>query len=243
MKIDFQKTVKIEELAGLVSKRGGTTWASLWQVFYYTRLFKYVHRQHYPQIKIFYNKICTDKNLRKLCELEYFRSPREDVYCATNKVLPILKEAGFNTDLLPSESVGLGDINELNNTDVFVQAVKLPHFETLLYPQFKDRTSGKPYLKPDALLVQKYADKRRYKLTFLEIEAKKPGWQNYVENKRDNYLRLAQDINFYHYWTSVCPLLGLPKPDISSLYFSVCLIGNIAHKFGSGFRCIPPFTA
>lgn len=236
MKIENHKTVKIDELAEVISGSEGATWSSLWQVFYYTRLFKYVHKSHYYKIKGMYKKVTTDRSLKLLCELGYFKNVSEQVYTAKDKVLPILQAAGFVTETLPSESKGKGYINELNNTDIFIQAVKLPHFETLLYPQFKDPKSKELYLKPDALLVQVNRNKRMYKLTFLEIEAKKSDWGNYIDKKHKKYLRLAKDIGFYDYWSSVCPYFGIPKPDIETLGFSVCFIGSISKSFGYGFR-------
>jgi hypothetical protein len=234
MRIDYKKVVKVDELADLVPRKAGATWSALWQVFYYTRLFKYIHRSHYPQIKVSYNKICTDRNLLKLCQLGYFRSPQPDIYCATKKVLPILKEAGFNTNILPPESIGTGNINEIHNTDVFVQVTKLPGFYTLLYYNFN-------YLVPDALMVQLDKENKRYKLTFLEIEAKKPDWQNYIEQKRENYLKLARDVRFFEYWSKTCSLLNLPQPLISTLKFSVYFICRINRNFGKGFKFIEHF--
>lgn len=235
MKIEYKKVVKIDELSHIVRHKYGATFSQLWQVFYYTRLFKYMTYAHYVQIKTAYNKICTEKNMNDLCQLEYIKSPQKGVYCATDKVLPILKEAGFRTEILPSEPVGKGDVNELNNTDIFVKLVKLPTFEMLLYPQFKDTETNKSYIIPDALLVQKHEAKRMYKLTFFEIEANKPNWETYIEKKRSNYIRLSKDIGFYNYWASICPHLGLPEPDINNLGFSVRFIGTIAKDFGYGF--------
>lgn len=236
MRIEHKKVVKVDELAHLIPTKAGATFSQLWQVFYYTRLLKYVTYDHYIHIKRSFNKICTYKKLQELCRLGYLKSPRHEVYCATDKVLPILKEAGFITETLPAQPTGTGDINEINNTTVFIQALKLEYFYTLLYPQFREMPDSSPYLIPDALLIQKDLENKLYKLTFLEVELKKPDWDNYLENKRDNYLRLAKDINFYHYWASVCPLLGFPPPDVSTLGFSVCFVGNITKDFGEGFR-------
>lgn len=190
----------------------------MWQIFYYTRLFKYVHRQHYPKIKPAYNKICTAKNLKKLCTLGYFKSPQKDIYCATNKVLPILKETGdFPVDTLPNEVEGKGSINELNNTEVFIDLLKQERYYTLLYCDFG-------YIIPDALMVQLDKENKRYKLTFLEIEAHKPDWDNYIEGKKKNYLKLAKDIQFFNYWEKICPLLDLPQPKIETLKFNYKII-------------------
>jgi hypothetical protein len=236
MKIETSRTVKIEELTPIIPFEAGGTWNMLWQVFYYTRLFKYIHKRQYKEIKYSYIKICTHDKLHKLCELGYLDSPQKDIFTATNKVLPILEEAGYNTSILPPEAEGTGSINVINNTQVFIQALSIPHVEAFLFPQFKDTISGLPYLIPDALLVQIHREKKRYKLTFLEIEAeKKLDWNQYVEKKKDNYMRLSQDINFYKYWSLICPKLGLPIPDIQTLGFSVCFVGNITKDFGKAF--------
>lgn len=232
MRIENQKTVKDDVLAKLIPFDAGATFSQLWQIFYFTRLFKYVHRKHYPMIKPAFNKICTDKNLKKLCELGYFKSPQKDIYCATDKVLPFLRETGkYPVDILPKESEGKGSINELNNTNAFVQLYRKEKFSTLLYFDFD-------YLRPDALMVEKDKVNRKYKLTFLEIEAQKPDWVNYITQKKDKYLRLAKDIRFYNYWCEICPHLEFPKPNINELSFSVLLVGKIKIDFGKGFSFI-----
>lgn len=217
LEIENKKIVKVDELAELIPFRAGATFSQLWQIFYYTRLLKYVHRQHYPQIKLAYNKICTSKNLTKLCELGYFKSPQKDIYCATNKVISILKAADFNTEILPPEPVGKGDINELNNTKVLISLMKQEYFYTFLYPNFN-------YLIPDALMVLLDKEKQRYKLVFIEVERQKPNWTDWIENKKLNYLKLASDALFYAKWQEYCKILKLPKPNISTLKFSYKII-------------------
>ena len=226
MRIEIKKTLKIDELAHLIPFKQGATFSQLWQIFYYTRLFKYIHYRNYSQIKKSFNKICTYKKLQELCDLGYFKSPKHEVYCATNKVLPILKEAGYITDTLPSEPIGKGDINELNNTETFIKIIKQPYFYTLLYPNFK-------YLIPDALLVLK--NENKYKLTFIEVEQKKPDWERWIQKKRENYLKLAKDIQFYEYWKSICKLLNFSIPSLTDLKFNVLIYGNIKYDFGKGF--------
>lgn len=235
MRIEQKKIVKIDELAHIVPRKGGATFSQLWQIFFYTRLFKYVHRQQYSRIKTAYNKICTKDNLQTLCEMEYLKSPRADIYCATDKVLPILKAAGFPTELLPPESRGFGDINELNNTDVFIQLPKLEHFYTLLYPSFR-------YLLPDALLVQLDRENSKYKLTFIEAEAKKPKWSDYIEDKRNKYLHLARGTDFYNYWKDKAPKLDIPVPANVDLKFSVTFVCSIQKDFGKGFNFVKSIT-
>ena len=182
-------------------------------------------------IKPAYKKIATYKNLQELCHLDYLFSPGHEVYCATDKVLPILQAAGYNTALLPSKPTGTGNINELNNTDVFIRLTKSEHFYVLLYPQFG-------YIIPDALLVQLDKDNRRYKLTFIEVEAKKPNWEDYIEVKRGNYLKLSQDIEVYNEWKRCCVKLLLPVPAVNDFCFSVSFYGSIKKDFGEHFNFI-----
>jgi hypothetical protein len=207
LRVEFRKVVKVDELAHLIPYKAGATFSQLWQIFYYTRLFKYVKYHHYAQIKTSFNKICTYDKLKDLCNLGYFKSPQEGVYCATDKVLPILKEAGFIIETLPAEPVGKGDINELNNTEVFISLLKQQYFYTFLFPNFG-------YLIPDALMVLLDNENRKYKLTFVEVEAEKPDWKNYIENKENNYLKLAKDMQFYEKWKEYCKLLNLPEPSL-----------------------------
>jgi hypothetical protein len=229
LQIEYKKIVKVDELAQLIPFRAGATFSQLWQVFYYTRLFKYMHRKYYPQIKTAFNKICTDKNLKILCDLGYFKNPQKDIYRATNKVLPILKEAGFPVNVLPDEPVGNGDINELNNTESFIKLIKLPYFYTLLYPNFR-------YLIPDALMVQNNVEMKKYKLTFIEIESKKPDWENYIKLKQENYFRLSKDFLVYKKWCEYCELLKIEKPQLNDFKFSVLFICDRQLDLGKGFR-------
>ena len=221
MRVEYKKVVKIDELAHIIPMNAGASYGLLWRIFYTTRLLKYVHIKQFGKIAKSFNKICTYKKLKQLCELGYLKSPQEAVYCATDKVMPILKEYGYLTDVLPAESEGKGDLNELNNTEAFIQQLKIPYFMTLLYPQFG---KPKPYLIPDALLVQQDKDNRKYKLTFLEVERKKPEWDQYINRKLDNYRFLASDIEFFNTWSKFCELLSLPKPNIHKTKFNVQII-------------------
>ena len=126
MKVENKRVVKVDELAHLIPFKQGATFSQLWQIFFYTRLFKYIHYKNYSQIKRSFNKICTFSKLQQLCELGYLISPQAGVYCATNKVLPILKEVGYVIDTLPPVPLGKGDINELSNTEAFIEIIKQP---------------------------------------------------------------------------------------------------------------------
>jgi hypothetical protein len=227
------ETVKAEINAILPKDKKNHSFKIVWDLFYYTRLFKYVHVSQYRKIRARFSYITAQAKMDYLCELGYMMRFKDGVYSAKDKVIPILKEMGYLTEILPPEPRGFGDTNELKNTVTFIQALKVPHFSTLLYPCFGKQ---KTYLIPDALMVLKDEENRRYKLTFLEVEAEKPQWNsNWIEDKRDNYLKLAATSEFYDYWTDICPLFDFPKPDISELKFSVSFVGNIKKDFGRGF--------
>lgn len=228
MRIEYRKVVKVDELAQIIPMNAGASYGLLWRIFYTTRLLKYVHLKQYGKIAKSFNKICTFKKLKTLCELGYFKSPKENIYCATDKVLPIIKEYGYLTDVLPAEPEGKGDINELNNTEAFIHLLKTPYFLTFLYPQFG---KPKPYLIPDALMVQLNKENRKYKLTFIEVERKKPEWDQYIKSKLENYDYLSQNLDFYNSWSKNCEYLSLPKPKIETLKFDVKIIKDINFTF------------
>jgi len=238
MEIITDKTVKIPELHHLLSKKGGGTWRALYDVFYYTRLFKYVHKSQYIKIKGLLFKVTADWKLKELCERGYLFSPQENVYCATDLAFPILKEAGGYQFPLPEEPKGKGDINELNNTEtlikIFREKKKEETFLTFLYPNFG-------YLVPDALLVELNREERKYKLTFIEVEAKKPEWEDVIKKKKQKYLSLSTDIQFFVKWAEYCELLKLPKPDIQSIKFTVTIFGNLNIDLGKGFNIVRDF--
>jgi len=208
------------ELKHLVNVENRGTWANLWRLFYYTRLFKYIHWKQYKKFNSFMFKLSAKKKLNELCERGYLFSPGDNVYCATKKVDQILQEAKRPEFVLifPTISNGEGYINEINNTDVFIELSKEKDFYTLLYPNFG-------YLRPDALLVEKRDDK--YRLTCLEIEAKKPKWKEYIEEKIVKYEKLSIDIQFYDWWIVQCEKLGFKKPTEEEFKFNYKIIKNV----------------
>ncbi len=196
-------------------------------MLYHIRLLKYVHRSQLKEIDSRYSKICSAKKLSKLVELGLVENTYQEVFVSTPDSLELLKKLGYNTSILPKNFKGDGNINELNNTEVFIQALKLPDFIALLYPNFE-------YLRPDALLIR--GTKENYKLEFIEVEASKSNWNDWLENKRINYLKLAGEKRPFSYWVTQCKLLELPIPDINDFKFSVSVIGTIKKDFGTGFN-------
>ena len=216
-------------LREIIPLDSGGSFKLLWDMLYHIRLLKYFRQSDLKIINSRYAKICSVKKLDKLVELGLLKNTDNNSYVSTQLSLEILKEVGYNTKLVPKNFTGEGSINELNNTAVFIQALKLPDFKTLLYPSFE-------YIKPDALLVR--ANDKGYKLEFLEIEASKTGWDDWLEKKRISYLRLAQDRQVYAYWKDKCYHLGLTAPEIKDFKFSVSFICKLKKDFGTGFNFV-----
>ena len=183
--IDFEM-VKTE----LQTVAHGSSHKKVYTLLYYVALLKYVTREHIKNLEFpGVEKVGTKGKLHTLNNLGYLRSANDTrrIYSATTKTYHLLKVLGHDLRLLPGVPKGTGA--EIYNTDVFVQAIKLPNYYALLYPQFPKE---KPYIIPDALLVLK--EYHRYQLNFLEIEAEKLNWDYYLQTKFDGYKRLAKDM-------------------------------------------------
>jgi len=210
----------------------GRSYESVYQLLYNVALLKYSTQGHLKSIGFpGVEKVATKGKLNTLCEFGYLRLANENlgIYSATAKALHLLKAVGHNLNLLPAVPKGKGF--EIYNTDVFIQAFKLPNYFALLYPQFPKEN---PYIIPDALLVLK--EERRYQLNFLEIEAEKPNWESHLQTKYNGYKRLAKDILAYYYWKAFSGYLKLPCPPVEKFTFRVMIIGSIKKDWGKGFE-------
>jgi hypothetical protein len=232
--MDYESVIKAVE--NDVAKGSGGSYSLFFDMLYDIRLLKYSTPEQLKKLNPRYDKLTGKFN--KYCELGFLKNTHDNVYIATDLIYDSLKVHCKNykksikdINLLPKQSKGLGDINELNNTDVFIQAIKLPDYLALLYPHFPEVPPS--YIEPDALLVLK--NETQYKLVFLEIEAQKPDWENHLYGKSKNYLRLSNDILVFKYWLNKSEILKLPKPDIKTFCFSVWVIGKTKFDFGNGF--------
>jgi hypothetical protein len=160
-------------------------------------------------------KIATKKKLQSLVNLGYLYSP-ENVLVSTDKTLQLLEKVGYNRKLMPPPAKGAGI--DFYNSEAICKLLQHKNYKQFLYPHFE-------YLVPDGLLVLQDGDK--YQLNFIEVEAKKPKWAEYLEGKRINYDRLARDERVYRYWQGVAPHLGLTCPPIEQFKFSVMCIGGL----------------
>lgn len=217
------------ELKPLMS---GGSYENIYQMLYYLALIKYATQVHLKAIGFpGAEKVATKGKLLALCELGYVQLANKTlgIYSAPAKTLQLLGTLGYNLKLLPAVPKGTGA--EIYNTDVFVQALKLPNYYALLFPQFPKEA---PYIIPDALLILK--EERRYQLNFLEIEAEKPNWESHLQTKYDGYKRLAKDIQAYYYWKVYSGYLKLPCPLVEEFKFRVMIIGSITKDWGKGFE-------
>lgn len=231
--LDLCKEAETDFLSIQQKSATNKTLKATYQMLYDMRMLKYVHKDQFVKIRGTYGRISTKKSLGILCEKGWIEARAENVYATSDKTLPVLKAQGLNTEILTRKISGKGMINEIQNTESFIHFMKIKHFHSLLFPVFGIR---KVWLRPDALLVRRDEENKRYKLTFLEIEAQKPDWHNYIERKRLLYLRLARDIEFFNMWQILATKLGFPQPDISTIRFSVYIIGNIQkNNFENGF--------
>lgn len=204
-----------------------------YQMLYDVRMLKYVRKDQFTKIRSKYGHFTSKKSLEYLCQKGWLEMRMDSVYSTADKTLPILKAKGFNTDILPGTISGKGMTNEIQNTDTFIRIMKKEHFKALMYPAFGVQ---KVWLRPDALLILYDKQNKKYKLIFLEVEAKKPDWHDYIEGKLKKYLQLAHDIDFYDKWKSMAEKLEFSVPNISAVKFSVFIIGNIKTNFGTGFK-------
>lgn len=209
------------------------TLKATYQMLYDMRMLKYVHKDQFVKIRSTYGRLTSKKSLLSLCQKGWIEERIENVYATSDKTLPVLKAQGLNIDILTKKISGKGMINEIQNTESFIQFMKIKHFHSLVFPVFGVQ---KVWLRPDALLVRCDEENRKYKLTFLEIEAQKSDWHNHIERKREKYLRLARDIEFYNMWLTLSKKLEFPQPDISTIKFSVYIIGNIQKNFETHFK-------
>jgi hypothetical protein len=228
------------ELSTNFNLSSGLSYQLFFRFFLHLRILKYATPDILKKISGKYDKIATKNNLVKLEELGYIKNTNsieyKNVYIATDKVIPAIESLGINKILLPNKSTGKGDINQIGIADVVADILALDNSMEkyfILYPQFP---KDKPFIKPDALFVEKKTDK--YRLVFLEIEAKKEDWENYVKDKIFNYYDLSKEISVYNYWKKYSKFLNLPCPKVNDFKFSIAFVGTILNYNIDGFSFI-----
>jgi hypothetical protein len=208
----------------------GASLNDMYKLLYHICLLKYSKVEHLSKSFPRAFKVATENKLKSLCSLEIINE-RQGIYTANKLTHTLLKKVkinkrNVNLELLPSLPQGYGGINEINNTDVFVNVLNLDSYYSLLYPSFD-------YVRPDALLVLKKDSK--YKLIFLEIEASKSNMDNWLDGKKYNYLRLAKDITVYNKWCALAKMLNLTVPEPKDFKFTIGIIGKEKKVWGDCF--------
>ena len=198
------------------------------KLVFYTRLFRYVKRDQYKKIDSKFSVISSKDRLQKFVDIGVLEQSN-DIYKATEESTELIIDDGFNKLLLPKIVSGFGNINAINNTEVLIQTKFLSDYRHLCYPNFE-------YVIPDALLIRQQENKIKFQ--FLEIEAKKPKWEDYLLRKKKNYIKLSKDIRVFNYCLKVCEHLGLTKIKIETFKFSVVFISEIKEDFGNGFMFV-----
>ena len=218
----------------------GYSFTRFYELFYQIRVLKYANIEMLKKIRPDDSHVYTQESLAKLEYLGYLKQVNvvdgQEIYIATDNVKPAIESLGISKHLIPFESTGVGEIDALGTASV-VSDILAINFDikkhVILYPEFPD---GDPYIRPDALFVIR--EKKRYRLAFLEVEAKKPKWDEHIGKKIVNYKRLSKDSDVYNYWSNKADILGIPVPDINDFKFSVVFIGNITHSNSTGFKFV-----
>lgn len=188
----------------------GASFVQVIQTLYYAHLLRYSAQEHLKTVGSW--KIATKNKLETLVALGYLVKTGE-VFKSTSKTLELLTKQGYNPAILPPPAEGSGA--EIYNSDALVKIIGKPFYRSILYPHFG-------YLIPDALAV--FADGNRYQLRFIEVEAKKPKWEEYIDDKLRKYERLARDEQVYRYWREMSQYLGLKCPAMERFRFGVEVI-------------------
>lgn len=185
----------------------GASFHQVIQTLYFAHLLRYSTQEHLKAVGSW--KIATKNKLETLVALGYLVKTGE-VFKSTTKTLELLIKLDYNRSILPPPAEGAGV--EIYNSLQLVKIIKAPFYKHLLYPHFG-------YLIPDALAV--FVDGNRYQLRFIEVEAKKPKWEEYIDDKRRKYERLARDEQVYRYWREMSQYLGLKCPNMADFRFKL----------------------
>lgn len=224
-----------EQLKPLCYKNGKTirSYQQFFRLYYFIRLLKYSTRDQLNSIGFSgSSKVATKEILKSLVELGHISTAGTsgNVFIPNETTDSIIRSVKYNNSryfkIFAPLPKGIETSNDIKNTKVFIQAIKMKHYHFILFPGFD-------YVKPDALLVLK--DNERYKLSFLEVETEQSNWSQRFEKMRDNYHRLAKDRIVYDYWLNTASQLNLAKPDMLDFCFSVIVVSDIDKDLGSGF--------
>jgi hypothetical protein len=209
---------RYQDLAEIVK---GASFNQLFSFFYTLALLKYAVKDQLNQIN---NKLGTKKKLQRLVALDYLAATALEVYTITDKTLGVLANVGLNTKIIQRPG-GQGEKERLAVSEAILKIMSQADFFTVIYPEFKEAGSQHFYLVPDAALI--FKRENRAQLVFLEVEAQKHQWLDYLAQKRQNYQQLACNYETYNlWWRYQCQLLGFNLGLAAEFCFSVLVIGR-----------------
>ncbi len=189
----------------------GATWQNVYDAFWYIALARYVT---YQQLKrafppdeksnIWCNKIITPKKIELAVEHGLIDNAN-GVLRLTRQGLEFLKTySTLNTNIIKLAE-GKGEKDKLHNADIVLELIKHKYFYAVFYPDFyKNPRDNQPFLIPDGALILKKDDTA--KLIFLEIENKKPNWEEHLNGKKGKYEIIEKDYRTWDVWWRGCIL-------------------------------------
>ena len=232
----FSLSLIKEQLKPLIYNQNKTvrSYQQFFRLYYYIRLLRYSTQAQLRSLSFSgVSKVATKDILDELVNIGQISVIEKDpkIYIANETTDKILKAVSFDQDkyfkIFKPLPKGIDTANDIKNSEVFVQALKLPNYYFLLFPDFT-------YIRPDALLILK--EGKKYKLKFLEIETEQSNWEQRLNKMRENYLKLKSDLVIFEYWKKMARFLLLGEPKIIDFKFSVLIIGNINKNWGKGFE-------
>jgi hypothetical protein len=221
MKYDVMKK-HLEEVA---KGNSGLSFAQVARLLWFARQVKYFTRE---QIKMFptgFPKYRSKDKIDKLVALGLLEE-NNGIYKTTNEVVELLQTAQLPVEILVSNIEGKGTEENINNTDVFLDCLQREEHNGLFFPDFG-------YLRPDAVWIVSKIENNllKYRILFLEVEKKKGNWKEYLQNKRDNYIRLASDYQVYAWWEETVKKIKFPLCKPEEFCFSVIAVGKVDFEY------------
>lgn len=205
----------------------GTSWARLFQTLYYVHLLRYSDRKTLQDFTG--TQIATKPKMNKLVELGYLKK-ENNIFSSTQKTFDLLKNVGYNFNLLPAVAEGKGA--EFYTQVEIAKLLKHPLCLTRKFDDLYEKAFFYPnfgYVIPDGLMILR--DGSKYELNFVEVERKKPNWAEYLEDKRQKYRRLAKDEIVWKYWQIIAPFIALKCPPVNDFRFSVLCVSELKFEW------------
>lgn len=204
-----------------------SSYKQIFNIFYTLATVRYATQKQLQSVN---HRVATKNNLSKLVELGYLAEKNLTTFLAyhvTEKTRQVLKQNGYNADIIQKKFKGEVLQHELLITDCILKLQGKEDYFTTFYPIFREPPDyQKEFLRPDACVIWKKDNS--YKIQFLEVEEPKDDWENYLLGKRDKYERLAEDANLFLIWWKVnSQRLGLPMCKIEDFCFSVLCFSKL----------------